>query len=1046
MKVKKRLVILSLVAILAMSAFPFPSLAQGWNVETVDSAADVGQHSSMALDSNDNPHISYYDADSGDLKYAHWDGANWSSETVDSTGDDVGQYSSIALDNDNNPHISYYDADSGDLKYAYWTGAVWTRTTVDTTGDVGQYSSIALDSKDNPHISYYNAGNTILKYACDKDGNGDFSDTGEIILADYEGNVGEYTSIAVDSDDNPHISYYDSGNTALKYACDKDGDGDFSNAGEIITVNNAGDVGTYTSIAIDSSNSPHFTYYDKNYKALKYACDKNGNGDFSDNHDILTIDIGADIDVGHYSSLALDSNDHPHISYYDFSNGDLKYAHWDGENWSSETVDSAGDDVGQFTSIAIDSNGYPHVSYYDVSNGNLKYARWTGSVPEDPAIGFSPGSFSFSATEGEANPANQTLNIWNSGDGTLDWSVSDDADWLSLNPASGNSTGEQDAVTLSVDTSGMSIGVYNATVSISASGVSNTPLVIVILEVSALPEPEPSGEWIFETVDDTVDVGQYSSIALDNNDYPHISYYDAGNGDLKYAYWTGADWVKITVDADGDVGQYSSIALYSVNQTHIIAHIAYYSSDYSGNLKYACDRNSDGDFSDPDEIITVDNSLVGGYCSMALDGNGCPHISYYTLTDNGNLKYACDRNGDGDFSDNGEMVIADGADYTGQWTSIAMDNDNHPHISYHDSSNTRLLYTCDINGDGDFIDSDEKVVVDDAGNVGIYTSIATDSSNSPYISYYAVTGNALKYASDRNGDGDISDPADILTIDEGDYVGQHNSIALDSSDSIHISYYDFSNGDLKYAYCDGANWSSETVDSNGDDVGQFTSIAIDSNDYPHISYYDAGNGNLKYAYLEEAPEEPAIGFSPGNFSFSATEGETNPSDKTLNVWNSGSGTLNWSVSDNADWLNLNPASGNSTGEQDAITVSVDISGISAGNYSATITITAQGATNATETVPVNLTLDSANVIWVFPATSSVFFAPSPVTGRPYINGSIALPTGTEPAELQGVYWLDDATGDWKYFIPNLTTNTLSSLEPGHAYLVSVSGACTWQLS
>jgi len=41
-----------------------------WSIETVDSAGDVGAVSSIVVDNDDNPHISYYDWSNGDLKYA----------------------------------------------------------------------------------------------------------------------------------------------------------------------------------------------------------------------------------------------------------------------------------------------------------------------------------------------------------------------------------------------------------------------------------------------------------------------------------------------------------------------------------------------------------------------------------------------------------------------------------------------------------------------------------------------------------------------------------------------------------------------------------------------------------------------------------------------------------------------------------------------------------------------------------------------------------------------------------------------------------------
>jgi len=105
-----------------------------WVPETVDSPGDVGWYTSIALDSSDNPHISYFDETNSDLKYARWNGTDWITETVDSDGQ-VGTHTSITLDSSDNPHISYFDGTNMDLKYAWWNGTDWVPETVDSDGD-----------------------------------------------------------------------------------------------------------------------------------------------------------------------------------------------------------------------------------------------------------------------------------------------------------------------------------------------------------------------------------------------------------------------------------------------------------------------------------------------------------------------------------------------------------------------------------------------------------------------------------------------------------------------------------------------------------------------------------------------------------------------------------------------------------------------------------------------------------------------------------------------------------------------------------------------
>lgn len=115
------------------------------------------------------------------------------------------------------------------------------------------------------------------------------------------------------------------------------------------------------------------------------------------------------------------------------------------------------------------------------------------------SITIEPVSFNFTAEQEGINPSSQTLNIRNSGSGTLTWSASSDADWLILNPDSGSSTGELDNVTLSVNISGMDSGHYVALAIVSAPGAINTPQTAVI-SLSIKP-PHGQEEEVIDALD-----------------------------------------------------------------------------------------------------------------------------------------------------------------------------------------------------------------------------------------------------------------------------------------------------------------------------------------------------------------------------------------------------------------------------------------------------------------------------------------------------------------------------------------------------------------
>jgi len=307
------------------------------------------------------------------------------------------------------------------------------------------------------------------------------------------------------------------------------------------------------SIAIDSNNGVHISYLDYTNGDLKYTTNASGTWK------IYTIDSEGDVGVD--TSTAIDSNGRVHISYYDWGKSDLKYATNASGTWKVYTIDSEGD-VGVDTSIAIDSSDRVHISYYDLTNKDLKYAT----------------------------NASGTWKIY------------------------------------TIDSEG-DVGLYTSTaidsnyrVHISYLDYTNGDLKYAT---------NASGTWKIYTIDSEGDVGLYTSTAIDSNGRVHISYYDLTNKDLKYATNASGTWKIYTIDSEGDVGWNTSIAIDSSDRVYIS-----YFDLTNGDLNYA--TNASGEW----RTYTIDSEgFVGVDTSIAIDSNDRVHISYRDDT-NGDLKYA----------------------------------------------------------------------------------------------------------------------------------------------------------------------------------------------------------------------------------------------------------------------------------------------------------------------------------------------------------------------------------------------------------------------
>lgn len=308
------------------------------------------------------------------------------------------------------------------------------------------------------------------------------------------------------------------------------------------------DIGWFTSLSIDSKEAPHISYYDYTNGALKYATI------IGEDWAIQTVDDT--VDVGRYISLALDNEGRPHISYYDYTNGDLKYASLLETGWDIETVDSLGN-VGLYTSLALDSMGHPHIGYCDYTLRNVKYAyfngdTWKKTVVDNTAMMCADDYFcDYISLDLDAYDRPH-LSYCDYENFDLRYACLVDDQW-------------QKEV---VDSNG-NVGVYS---SLKLDDTGTPHICYADLTSSRFDlkyATKDDDGWNIDRVDQSGDIRKWISLALDDDQNPHISYYDYSKGSLEYTFYSDGEWLKQTIEEAGSTGCFNSLCVISDGSSFI---------------------------------------------------------------------------------------------------------------------------------------------------------------------------------------------------------------------------------------------------------------------------------------------------------------------------------------------------------------------------------------------------------------------------------------------------------------------------------------------
>ena len=689
-----------------------------------------------------------------------------------------------------------------------------------------------------------------------------------------------------------------------------------------------------------------------------------------------------------------------------------------------------------------------------------------------PAITAEPSPLSSYCVLGYDAPA-QTFQVWNTGDGTMDFTVSDSAAWLSCSPASGSSSGEQVLITVNYATGGLPLGTHNAVITITSPGASNSPLTVPV-SVQVVP-PSPIINLSPVTLNPTNMQGK-NALPLT------FDVWNTGTGTLNYTITKDVTWLSCSPASGTSSGEQDQITVNFITKTLTAGtHTATITvSDAAAannpqtievtltvdppvatigltplSMLVSCIQGSDA----PNQTFQIWNAGTDVLTYTISSSAAWLQLSAYsgtaTLeTDTITAYFNTDTLVAGDYSatitisafgsTNSPLTINVSLTVNPPTATIVVNPTVFTATCYQGSNPPSMSFSVSNSGTGTL---DYSIVPDvtwvrgvpNAGTCTTETDVISLTFNSPLLPAGTYNGkvNVTSFGS-TNGSVSIDVTLTILspvatisvypitltvTCPQGTNAPSQTFEVWNSG--FDVLYYKISSYDTWLwgppypGAVSGATHDTITVNFNTASMPKgsyFGAITVSS--------YGSTNGSVTIT-VNLAITDPVGTISTSAASLTATcvQG-TNAVSQAFEVWNSGLSVLSFTINDNVAWLNCGPASGTSAGEHRIITVTFTTSTMAMGVYNGTITITSNAATNSPFTIPVQLT------VTVPPAEISLSTT----------SLSATAPWGTVPAPASFEVW-NSGVGTLTYTITDnaswLTCSPASGTSTGEHDVITV---------
>jgi len=313
--------------------------------------------------------------------------------------------------------------------------------------------------------------------------------------------------------------------------------------------------------------------------------------------------------------------------------------------------------------------------------------------------------------------------------------------------------------------------------------------------------------------------------------------------------------------------------------------------------------------------------------SLAFDSSGTPYVAY---RDGGNSAKATVMYYDSSSSSWKALGFAGFSSGSADFTSLAFNSAGTPYVAYMDYGNGEKATVMYYDSSSSSWKTLGSAGFSAEGGVN-YTSLAFDSSGTPYVAYMDY-GNGEK-ATVMYYDSSASSWEALGSAGFSSGSAKYASFAIDSSGTPYVAYQDGANGNkATVMYYDGSSWNVLGSAGFSSGTANYTSLAIDSSGTPYVAYKDGINSyKATVMYYDSSSSSwktlGSAGFSSETIDYTslAIDSSGTPYVAYSDDGSSGKATVMYYDSSSSSWKTLGSA-GFSSGYVDCPSLAIDSSG------------------------------------------------------------------------------------------------------------------------